>query len=276
MKMFLVMLLTSALSLNIAMADTKKSITPSEQIKRSENYSKILKTSAKDYRAIAADLTTASIFPTVATAGLKTIVTVETMYLTWTLGARLLVCKSCDIGWDLVEIVGSIARVGITGGTGYFSMFKYPNINTRNNPALKNVDSAKVEYIQNKIQEVTFVDLNLRSNKPEAVQLFKNMSSYDRQEYLSRISDMLKQMPNTFQVVQTNLGKTISNMLSENDPSNKSYLARIFTLGEDQLLFGQIAINGAIAREEVALEFIKINDSLIAEYKKALSLNNQN
>ena len=273
MKMISIMLLTLLLSLNTAMADG--SADAAAQIKRSQNYSKILKSSADDYGNIARDLSYKSMLPTAASWTLMLIVIVETVYFTWAAVPRLLVCKTCmaEIPLGLRTILGGLIRVGATGTTGFYSLLYNPSIYKRDDIAFKHLDSAKLEAIQNKTQEVEFIDLKLRSNRPEALQLYKNMSHYDRQEYEKRILGQLKAMPKAFQLIQDSLNKTIENLLSQNDPANSSYFARIFKLGEDQLLFGDIVIFGALARRDASLELIKLNDNLIAEYQKLLTLN---
>ena len=75
-----------------------------------------------------------------------------------------------------------------------------------------------------------------------------------------------------YKVVHEVMNETFSKLMSKYDQQNMSYLKRVLSLGDDQLAFGRVAIYGAFARRDIATEFAKFNEQLIAEYKAVLAI----
>ena len=269
MKNFIAtILLTSVLSLNSLSA--QEATTPAQQIKRSTAYTGILNSAAKDYDGLGKDLLRGSTTVSSIKLGLKAILLVETVYWSWTAGKFINLCKGCGVEKDLFDLIGGVIRLGATGAAGYQSAFyklddAHANINDE-------IVLKKLDYINDQIKNSEVSDWKLRDGKLKDIQTFKSLSAYEREQYSKKIHTQLKALPFAYKLVQEGMNETVSKLMSQYDPQNMSYLKRVLSLGDDQLAFGRVAIYGAFARRDIATEFAKFNEQLIAEYKAVLAI----
>ena len=269
-KILATILLTSAISLNSVFAQAAPS--PEQQIKRSTAYTAILNSSAKDYDVLGKDLLRSSTGLVSMKLGLKAIFLIETVYWTWTAGKFINLCKGCGVEKDLFDLIGGIARVAATGTVGYHSaLYKIDDMHGNINDELT---IKKLEFINEQIKKSEARDWRLRDNKFKDIQSFRSLSAYERDLYTKQVESQLKALPQVYKLVQEGMNETISKMMDEYDPQNMSYLKRVISLGDDQIAFGKVVVYGAFARRDIAKDFAKFNDELIAEYKAVLAIQN--